>query len=93
MAKKQIDVIKAFFNGEKQGKASNLYIEGKNLMNYNTILAQRVDIGEGKIRYLINLTRYSVSTTTIQNQIVSLVPEQSVLSYKHDIPEGADYLV
>lgn len=61
---KNIDVIKLFVNGETKGKTKNLKIEGNDLINYSTIIARRTEKG-----FEVNSTRYSVSTSTIQNAL------------------------
>lgn len=65
---KNSDVIKAFINGENQGKASNLYIEKDKLFNYRTVIAER-DLTGDKPRFILNKTSYSRSTSTIQNKL------------------------
>lgn len=62
---KNIEVIKLFVNGEVKGKAKNLFIKGNNLINYSTIIAKRTD--KGLIE--VNNTKYSQSTSTIQNAL------------------------
>lgn len=61
---KNIDIIKKFVNGETKGKTTNLYIQGDSLINYSTIIAKRTDKG-----FLVNSTKYSQSTSTIQNAL------------------------
>lgn len=61
---RNIQVVEAFINGETKAKAGNLYIAGKKLINYNTVIGQVVD---GAV--LFNATKYSRSTTTIQNML------------------------
>jgi hypothetical protein len=65
------NVIKAFFQGELgkiESYTGNLYIINttisSRLMNYGTVLAER---HEGK--WLINTTKYSVTTSKIQSYI------------------------
>lgn len=60
------DLIRKFVNGEKNGKGSNLKIEGNILINYNTIIAFRKD----NLIYL-NSQKYSQTTTRNQNLIRS----------------------
>lgn len=56
-------VIDAFVNG-KIGRSSNgnLYSTGDKLINYSTCIAQRIANG-----VILNLTRYSVTTSKIQS--------------------------
>ena len=60
---KNVDVINAF-SERRTGKTKNLKSDGNFLVNYNTVLAQYDD---GCI--LLNLTKYSSSTSTIQNRL------------------------
>lgn len=70
---KNLQVIEAFVErSNNKAKATNLYIAGNKLVNYQTIIAQHVD---GKV--LFNKTKYSMSTTTIQNQVKRLLQEHS----------------
>lgn len=65
---KNIDVIKAFRNGATSGRTKNLKIDGNFLMNYNTCIAER-EVLSTHSEYTLNMTKYSQSTTTIQNQM------------------------
>lgn len=56
--------IKMFANGATRGKYSNLRIDGDRLINYWTVIAERV---AGGIR--LNERKYSRSTTRIQSLI------------------------
>ena len=62
---KNIEVIKLFVNGEVKVRTKNLFIKGNNLINYSTIIAKRTD--KGLIE--VNNTKYSQSTSTIQNAL------------------------
>jgi hypothetical protein len=91
---KNIDVIKAFANGDSKPKTKNLHIEDDKLFNYNTCIAERWEkLGGEEYGFVINVTRYSQSTTTIQNKIVDIIPEDLVANYLRNIPMGADSLV
>lgn len=61
---KNIDLIENFVKGYEYGKGSNLYIEDGCLVNYNTIIAKRIDGG-----ILIDTNRYSQTTTKNQNAL------------------------
>lgn len=61
---KNIDVIKKFINGETYGKTQNLKIEGKALINYETVIAEHTTDG-----LKVNVEKYSQSTSTIQNAL------------------------
>lgn len=55
------DLIKRFTEGDIKGKGSNLYIEGNNLVNYQTVIATR----RGEVVILCN---HNYSPTTGKNQ-------------------------
>ena len=64
---KNVDVIKSFVVGDNWvNKTKNLKIDGDKLVNYDTVIAQRVDDNN----IILNMTKYSQSTTTIQNQVL-----------------------
>jgi uncharacterized membrane protein len=74
---KNIDVMVAFVNGDDNVKTKNLRIVshefGTRLFNYDTCLAERTVVG-GEFRgYKVNCTKYSNSTTTIQNKLLPLI--------------------
>lgn len=58
------EFIKMFANGATRGQYSNLRIDGDKLINYWTVIAERV---EGGIR--LNERKYSRSTSAIQSLI------------------------
>lgn len=58
------EFIKKFAQGATSGKYSNLRIDGDKLINYWTVIAERV---EGGIR--LNERKYSRSTSVIQSII------------------------
>lgn len=81
---KNADVIKKFVNGETKGKTTNLRIEDDKLINYNTVLAVRNDDDT----FVVNVTKYSQSTTTIQNKLIYSLYSKEVKNVS-DIPMGA----
>jgi hypothetical protein len=89
---KNVDVIATFIDGGV-AKTKNLRVEDKFLYNYDTPLAQRLDVGEGRIMYVINATKYSSSTSAIQNKLLTMVAEDDILRVVTDIPMGANYLI
>jgi hypothetical protein len=91
---KNIDVIKTFANGGAKAKTKNLRIEGDRLMNYDTCIAERwAKLGGEEYGFVVNVTKYSQSTTTIQNKLVDIIPEDLVANYMRNIPMGTDSLV
>jgi len=79
---KNEQLVNNFLMGETKGKASNLEIRGDKLVNYGTTIAQRVN---GVI--VLNLTKYSMSTTRIQNMLRKEMPNARTTST--DVPRGA----
>lgn len=76
--KTQLDIIKSFLSGEKEGRSSaggNLYIKGDRLIHYQTTIAERY--GE---KIILNYTRYSLVTGKIQKAIKEMVPEEKLIS-------------
>lgn len=70
-----IELVEAFVNGYQEGKASRgrLYIEGDKLINYNTCIAERM--GQ---EMLINITKYSPTTSKHQNRLLAEVELQGI---------------
>ena len=81
------EVINRFKNGMKgQSSNGNLWIscDGTRLFNYGTCIAQRTSEG-----YIVNSTKYSVSTSKIQNYV-----RNTLRNYKEvvGIRMGTSYL-
>lgn len=80
---KNFDVVKSFINGNK-GTGSNLKSNGIELMNYRTVIAKN----EGHF-VILNNTKYSQTTSTIQNMIrrecqkqrITIIETQNLQSY------------
>lgn len=89
---KNIEVIQAFVNGDENAKTKNLYIEGDRLMNYDTCLAERFELLDGTLRFIVNISKYSTTTTTIQNKLINYLPEDPMNQFLTNIPMGADSL-
>ncbi|MNS17327.1 hypothetical protein D3C72_490010 [compost metagenome] len=58
------DLIENFLNGHDEGSGSNLRIDGNKLVNYETVIAQRVSGG-----VVINTTYYSQTTARHQSKL------------------------
>ena len=63
-------LMKEFLNGATKGKAGNLKIEGDKLIQYSTTIAQFVN---GQC--VVNVTKYSKTTTVLQNKLAKWMPE------------------
>ena len=91
---KNIDVLKSFVNNGTLKKAGNLRIEGDKLFNYDTCIAERwAKIGGKEFGFVVNVTKYSQSTTTIQNKLIKLLEHDSMVRYLAPLPIGVDSLV
>lgn len=71
---KKADLINNFINGYTEGYASNLRIEGDELINYSTTIAYRY---KGYI--VLNSDMYSRTTSTNQNLIRRNTPKTRLL--------------
>lgn len=89
---KHVDVLQRFINGEVQSKAGNLYIENDKLFNHSTVIAER-DLTGDEPQYTVNITKYSQSTTTIQNRLSDMLQAQNKnYSFINNIRMGAKKL-
>jgi hypothetical protein len=74
---KNIDVLVAFVNGDDNVKTKNLHIveheHGTRLFNYDTCIAERTVVGGDFRGFKVNMTKYSNSTTAIQNKLISTI--------------------
>lgn len=73
---KNIDVLKAFVSGDDNVKTKNLKIEGDQLINYDTVIAERKWMPSGEFYFTVNTTKYSNSTTTTQNKLLDLLSDR-----------------
>ena len=85
---KQQEVIRDFVsNIHSCESASHLFAAGGKLFNYGTCIAQHTD------RHLIvNITRYSVTTSKIQGWLKRAVSHRSFVKYVMNVPMGASDL-
>jgi hypothetical protein len=70
---KNLDVIKAFING-KAAKTPHLNTDGAKLINYNTVIAKK----DGE-KVIVSSTKYSNTTTIIQNMVKKEVPSSKLV--------------
>lgn len=92
---KNLDVVKYYVAGIEKGKTKNLRIEGANgdlLVNYGTVLAQRVVDKNGAVSYIVNETKYSSSTSRIQSLIRQTIPTDMIEKTVTDVRMGASSL-
>lgn len=87
---KNIDVIHAFINGADKPKTKNLRIEYNKLINYNTVIAEC----DGN-QWIVNVTKYSQSTTTIQNALIKEMSNaglENCIKFVTEIKRGVNSL-
>lgn len=90
---KNIEVIKAFIHGGTKTKTRNLYIDNDKLINYGTTIAERV-WNSGRYFYTVNVSKYSQSTTTIQNALQRELQDRGIeYSKVRSVKMGADSLI
>lgn len=77
---KNRDLITLFLAGTEEGKGSNLEIQGRHLVNYDTVIASwngRIDIENiGLLDHMeleINCRKYSKTTSKIQHELARQV--------------------
>lgn len=79
-------VIDAFIKGAIKGKSSNLTIKGDCLLSYSTCICQRVSNS-----FLVNTTKYSVTTTKAVNYLIQKLPILATRMIKN-VRMGSDNL-
>lgn len=84
---KNQDVIKKFVNFSEEAHTLNVVSTGEKLFNYDTCLAQR---HKGKI--ILNVTRYSVSTSKVQHYLKYELDGYQVIEVS-GVPRGTANLV
>ena len=81
------DVISKFVNFAESAATANVRSNGDKLFNYGTCIAQR---HEGK--YLLNVTRYSITTSKIQCYVRRELSDHDVIEVT-SVPRGTRNLV
>lgn len=75
----------AYANGQNEGKSSSMHICDGCLFSYDTCIAQRT----GKNKYIVNNTRYSVTTSKQQHYLrVALSEVGAKVKYLEGLPKG-----
>lgn len=86
---KNINVINTFINGGNKSKTANVHIEDDKLFNYGTCIAERfLRVGGQEYGFVINATKYSQTTTTIQNMLLNSIDEDQIVAVLTSIPMG-----
>ena len=73
---KNIEVVESFVNGGDRPKTANVVIEGDKLFNYGTVIAERKMKANGSYEITLNATKYSRTTSTIQNMVRRSTPDR-----------------
>ena len=81
------EVISKFVNFAESAATANVRSTGDKLFNYETCIAQR---HEGK--YLLNVTRYSITTSKIQCYVRRELSDHDVIEVT-SVPRGTRNLV
>ena len=81
------EVISKFVNFAESAATANVRSNGDKLFNYETCIAQR---HEGKV--IVNVTRYSVTTSKIQNYLRAELSNKVVIEVTN-VPQGMCNLV
>jgi hypothetical protein len=71
---KNIDVVRTFINGGRKANTKNLSITNNSLFNYNTVIAEHTN----EYGLIVNVTKYSSSTSTIQNAMIRELNEAGI---------------
>ncbi|UUV46127.1 hypothetical protein [Bacillus phage vB_BanS-Thrax1] len=90
---RNVDVLFAFVTGLNKQRTKNLFIDNDRLYHHNTCLAERKRKRDGSYSYVVNVSKYSQSTTTIQNALLRTIPNpEKTLRCVTEVQKGADSL-
>lgn len=85
---KNIEVIKQFLNKSSgNSDTGNLISDGVKLINYNTCIAEWIDS-----LLLVNVTKYSKSTSRIQSMLIHELKSRDALLAIDNVPINTKYL-
>ena len=88
---KNSEVCKMFVNGANEGNGSNMRIFNNRLYSYNTCICERFVNERGYYSFIMNETKYSVSTKRHQYYLryvlrnVNVIPVNNVPMYTHSL--------
>ena len=79
---KNTDLINKFILGEEKGKIGHLFIENNVLYNYgyHFPISLRVK-GENGFKFVVNLDKYSQTTSKIQNQFKRMAEKDIIAGF------------
>jgi len=90
---RNVDVLFAFVTGLNKQRTKHLFIDNDRLYHHSTCLAERKRKRDGSYSYVVNVSKYSSSTTTIQNALLKTIPNpDATLKCVAEVPQGADSL-
>lgn len=88
---KNSEVCKMFVNGANEGNGSNMRIFNNRLYSYNTCICERFVNERGYYNFIMNETKYSVSTSRHQNYLHYALRNENVVE-ANSVPKGAESL-
>ena len=88
---KNSEVCKVFVNGANEGNGSNLRIINNRLYSYNTCICERFVNGCGHYNFIMNETKYSVTTSRHQYYLRYALRYENVIP-ANNVPRGAESL-
>ena len=80
-----------FVNGANEGKSSNMRINNNRLYSYNTCICERFVNGRGYYNFIMNETKYSVTTSRHQYYLRYALRNANVVE-ANSVPRGAESL-
>lgn len=86
------DLCKAFVSGAVNGNGSNMFINEDRLFSYHTCICQRVRDEKGRVSFIYNATKYSVTTSKQQSYLRYALRGENVTEV-NNIYMGAGRLV
>ena len=84
-------VCEKFVNGANEGKGSNLRILDNRLYSYNTCICERFVNERGYYNFIMNETKYSVSTSRHQYYLRYALRNENVIP-ANNVPKRANSL-
>ena len=88
---KNSEVYKMFVNGANEGNGSNMRIFNNRLYSYNTCICERFVNERGYYNFILNETKYSVSTSRHQYYLRYALRNENVIP-ANNVPMCADSL-
>lgn len=88
---KNSEVCKMFVNGANKGKGNNMRIFNNCLYSYNTCICERFVNEHGHYNFIMNETKYSVSTNRHQYYLRYALRNENVVE-ANSVPKGAESL-